>query len=208
MKQILILTITLFLNSLFAQSQATINYGYSYIYNAGKDTLHFSKILPDGLCLSASTIIKDSIQIDGIGSKEVIFFRNGNCSINEHGGTFDIDENTSVSKFEIWNLDSKKLLFEVITSYQSEFNKFNAYMQPSHLQGYVKFSCNFAIESNGDIKISNGKKDTKVNEVNWKTVTTNEKEEIVIEEKPYPYYDSPGKTEGIYKFVNGAYVLE
>lgn len=206
MKQVLFLTINLFFNSLFAQS--IFNYGYSFIYNTGKDTLHFSKLLPEGLCLSTSTTIRDSIQIDGTGAKEVIFFRSGNCSINEHGGSFDIDENTSVSKFEIWNLDNKKLLFEVTTSYQSEFNKFNAYMQPSHLQGYVNYSCNFAIESNGDIKISNEKKDTKVNEVRWKTVTTNEKEEIVIEEKPYPYYNSPGKTEGIYKFVNGAYILE
>lgn len=207
-KQSIVLAAILFVQPSPGLTQNPVNYGYRFIYHDERDTIYFNNFHADGLCLSHSTTIMDSIQIDGKGAKEIIFFRNGSCSISEHGGTFDIDEYTSQSKYEIWNLDTREMVFEVITASNSMFNKFIAYADPQHIKGSVASSCSFNIYPDGRIQISNAKSDSNVHATKWKTIVKNGVEEDILEETPYIYYPMAVKTEGIYRFANGEYVLE
>lgn len=209
MKPFLFLFILFSSFCLQAQNKDTLT-NHFFIYNNGKDTIHFNKMNTHGFCTQFSTIIKDSIQIDGKGSKELVFYRSYFCQVSEHGGTFDIDENTSLSKYEIWNLDTKEMLFETITLYSSNFNRFEAYRSPSHLKGSEFYSCSFTIDSLGVISISNFKSNNDIKEVKWSTIKKKGKEETVVEELPYnsPFHGSQTIKEGTYHFIDGEYLLK
>ena len=180
----------------------------SFIYNNGKDTIQFSNANVKGFCQPFSITIKDTVQIDGMGRKEIVFAWSSHCSVSEHGGTFDIDENISISKYEIWNLDTKEMLFDINTFYSNHFNKFLAYSSPSHLKGFESYSCSFAIDSLGVITIGNVKVDANVKQIKWSTIKKNGKEKSVVHETPYPFYTHPNKKEGTYHFIGGKYILE
>ncbi len=198
----------IFLKVLFAQTVPNIRYNQNiYLYNNEKDTIYLSKINIGNFC-NCDLKITDSIQIDGVGAKELVFFRSCSGSINEHGGTFDIDENTQISKYEIWNLDTKKMLFEAVTSYQSNYNRFNVYSEIRHVKGFEHTSCQFKIDSIGTITINNGKSDSKAHSYEWKTVKKKGKTETIVEEVPYTNLINHCSKEGKYVFVNGQYVRE
>lgn len=192
-----------------AQNEDTLT-NHFFVYNNGKDTIHFNKMNTRGFCTQFSTSITDSIQIDGKGRKELVFYSIYFCQVSEHGGTFDIEESNSLSKYEIWNLDTKEMLFEVVTSYSSTFNSFRAYFNPSHLSGSESYSCNFAIDSMGVISISNYQSNNDIKEIKWSTIKKKGKEETVVEELPYnsPLHGSQTIKEGTYHFIEGKYKLK
>lgn len=195
-------------NIFLAQTVSNIRYNQNiYLYNNQQDTIYLSKINIGNFC-NCDLKITDSVQIDGVGAKELVFFRSCKGSINEHGGTFDIDENTQLSKYEIWNLDTKEMLFEVITSYLSDYNRFNVYSEIRHVKGFEFSTCEFKIDSAGSITISNVKSDAKAHTYEWKTVKKKGKNETIVEEVPYNNFTKHSSKEGMYVFVNGKYVLE
>lgn len=208
MKKILSLIIFVFPQVLQAQTVPIIgNHKNRYLYNNEKDTIYLSKINIGNFC-NCDLKISDSVQIDGVGAKELVFYRNCSGSINEHGGTFDIDESTRISKYEVWNLDTKKMLFEAVTSYQSNYNRFNVYNEIRHVKGFEHTSCQFKIDSIGTITISNIKSDSKAHSYEWKTIKKKGKNETIVEEVPYTNLINHCSKEGKYVFVNGKYVLE
>jgi hypothetical protein len=79
-----------------------------YLYNNSKDTIHLSP-MP---CYCDKIKVLRSIQIDEKGANEIVLYRKCSGIIGEHGGTFDISGKYKLGRFEIWNLDTKKLLFE------------------------------------------------------------------------------------------------
>lgn len=179
-----------------------------YVYNNSNDTIYLSKINSCKFCWCDTLRIVARVQIDSIGSKEIVFLRNCNGFTSEHGGTFDIDESINITKYEIWNLDSKKMIFDAVSSYKSDFNKFQAYSTPKHKKGKESYSYEFKINANGQITISNVKTHAEVFTVQWKTVKKKGKNEKTIEEVPYPYTIKPDRQEGVYKYVNGEYIKE
>ncbi|MCB0380248.1 MAG: hypothetical protein KDD24_03255 [Flavobacteriales bacterium] len=208
MKLTFSLFLLIFSTVLLAQTVANIGNKKSiYVYNNQQDTIYLSKINIGNFC-NCDLKITDSVQIDGIGAKELVFFRSCSGSINEHGGTFDIDENTQISKYEIWNLDTKEMLFEAVTSYQSNYNRFLAYGDPKHVKGFEFSSCGFKIDRTGSITISNVKSDAKAHTYEWKTVKKKGKTETIVEEVPYTNLINHCPKEGTHVFVNGKYVLE
>jgi hypothetical protein len=122
--------------------------------------------------------VVDSVQIDGKGKKELVVFRDGAYIISEHGGTFDLDESKSVAKFEIWNLDTKTVLFEAVSMLKHHKNWFDARIQPSRDKIDEQYKYDFIVNASGNIIIDNfcGSKDAK-----------------------------PDQTVGRYQFINGKY---
>ncbi|MEM6380920.1 MAG: hypothetical protein AAF705_22300, partial [Bacteroidota bacterium] len=125
-----------------------------YLYNEGKDTIHFSAPDFKGLIVPKVAIL-DSIQIDGKGAKEIVFSRTLEGYISKHGGTFDIDEDIKEQKIEIWNLDTKQLLFEAKKYYSLHFNRFLAYAHLKRQKGHHFYSYELQINKQGEIQISN-----------------------------------------------------
>lgn len=137
----------------YSDGRFTRNQTY-YVYNGAKDTLVFSTISLAHFNFCQTPQIVDSIQINGAGAKEIVFFRNCRGETNDHGGTYDITEKAQLHKYEVWDLDAQQLLFEVTTYYVMEYNRFNAYSDPSHARGRDHYQCDFAIDDAGTITIS------------------------------------------------------
>ena len=203
MRQIAITIIFIYFQNVCAQSPDIFRTN-KYFFNDGKDSIVLTPLMSRGFCLKNTTSICDKLQIDGQGLNEVVLYRSGFCIINEHGGSFDIDESVSVGKYEVWNLDTKQMLFDVITYYKSDFNRFRVSI---HTKGCESYTCNFRIDSLGTITISDLKTDYNVYEVIWKTITKHGKEITVVDKRPVKNIGLQTKNEGIYKYLQGGYIL-
>ena len=135
---------------------------------------------------NVTVAIVDSVQIDGTGAKEIILLRKGTGFTNEHGGTFDISESKNIQKYEIWNPDTKTILFEAISIWSYDYDIFRAGQSLNPLlakqgKGSEKYKYDLTVNSAGDVIIDNlcGLKDTK-----------------------------PDHAIGIYQFRNGKYTLK
>lgn len=209
MKLIIFLTTFIFANALFAQTVlSNANSKNIYVYNNLKDTITLSKTNAGRICYCDTLKIVDTIQIDGVGSKEIVFFRKCNGFTEEHGGTFDISEATTISKYEIWNLDTKQMIFEATNFYHCDFKEFQAYKKHRQTQGVESYSYNFRIDSVGQITINNLKTSTEAYEVKWKTINKKGESENIVEDLPYENYIYPDKIEGTYRYKNGKYICE
>ena len=75
MKPIFILAFFIYSNALLAQGDLGLMMRQNiYVYNDQKDTIHLSEINVGKFCICDTLRIIDTIQIDGIGSKEIVFF--------------------------------------------------------------------------------------------------------------------------------------
>jgi hypothetical protein len=192
MKQILLLGFLIMSNLIYGQLLLS-NADY-YVYNNSMDTLHLTKIdfNTNKLLSTKSSQIFDTIQINGIGSKEIIFERSYSRNFRNIMQAHQEEEFTKIHKYEIWNIDTKTLLFEAISFYEFRFEYWslltNYATDNNNNNGWSRGICSynyeFSIDSIGRIKI-NG----------TKTISTN-KECI------------PDKEEGFYIFTNGQYKKE
>lgn len=189
MSQQLTLTLLVLCQISFGQPQfqtKTIVPDY-YVFNNTKDTIYLTNINLGQFTRTDSMKIVDSIQIDGIGTKEIIFVRYAHGSTNAHGGMFDIEDYRLITKYEIWNLDTKTLLFEAISDYKNIFNNAYAYTfdcgsdSCRQGQGSANYKYDFTVNTNGHIRISNLKN---------------------------TFDCKPDHAEGSYKFLHGKYTLE
>lgn len=114
-----------------------------YVYNNGSDTIKIVGF--------QSIQISDSIQIDGIGRKELVFMKDKSYSQESHGGTFDYSGTTERISCEIWNLDTKKIIFTKVLSFNSHFSGTALYGLPQS----TSFHTDFKIEEDGTIILSN-----------------------------------------------------
>ena len=173
------LTINISLEELFSTSDI-------YVYNDEKDTIYLSELNVGRFGFREPLKKVMEIQIDGIGAKEVVFRRKGTGQTEDHGGTFDISEDTEIIQYEVWNLDTKEMLFYTISFYIFNYKNFNAHANPSHQKGTCFLSQRFKIDDDGKITIKD-----KVAGVN--------------NEKPACH---AFKKEGTYLFIDGKYELE
>lgn len=185
-----LLTISLLVLSQFSFGQLKLrraNIPDHYAFNNTRDTIYLTIEHLGQFTFTDSIKIIDSIQIDGIGSKEIIFSRCMHGYTSSHGGMFDIEDYIVIKKYEIWNLDTKTLLFEAICDYKNDFNNAFAYDfrcgsgSCRQGQGSAIYKYDFTVNTNGQIRISNLK-----NTFDCKS-------------------DHP---EGSYIFLNGKYTLE
>lgn len=159
-----------------------------YVYHDSKDTLFLTKLnVGHSSITNRSTTIVDSIQIDGKGSKEIIFERTYSGDFRNIMQAHQEEEFTKIHKYEIWNLDTKTLLFEAISFYEYQYENWSLVTNYTSnddgwRRGFCSYSYNFSIDSIGRIKISE-----------IKTISTNEK-------------CTPDKKEGFYIFTNGMYI--
>lgn len=144
-----------------------------FIYNDGQDTISLppikkvyteinddpidQELTPDSLLnksfslfpnSSNEVIIMDSVQIDGLGAKEVIICRKFSLVQSVHGGTFDGMESRTIEQIEIWNLDTKERYWEEVVFYDHEF------IAPYNRPGRLVFKYNFSIDNEGVIAIT------------------------------------------------------
>ena len=195
MRKIFILIMYLLSNPLIAQiSPELLKNPAAYIYNNHKDTLNLTKLNLHGFFHCNTIVVFDSIQIDGTGSKEIIFYRNCSSSYGDHGGTFDIEESKEIGKYEIWNLDTKTLLFEAMNYYKFDYSRFIAQASITHQQGIVSYEYDFSIDKKGNITIQN----IRNNCVN------NQKDSLVVNSIEC----RPDHEEGIYIFKDGVFKKE
>ena len=162
-----------------------------YLYNNSMDTLYLTKIdiSTNEFFPTKSSKIFDTIQIDGIGSKEIIFERSFNGSFRNIMQAHQEEEYTKILKYEIWNMDTKILLFEAFSYYEFRFENWsiatnNSTDNDRWSRGVCSFNYDFSIDSIGRIKISG-----------IKTISTNKE-------------CTPDKEEGFYIFMNGQYKKE
>ena len=163
-----------------------------YIYNNSKDTLKLSikdcELLTFGVTLNIEVFKK--ITIGNSNEKGVVFFSSNCVKFKElHGGTFDISEIEEFTKYEIWNLKTKELLFESINSYNINFNR-ELMGGGIKEKGIYLYQYDFIIDENGRIIIRNLKSEEKY-----------EKMRIVN----YNLF-KPDNEEGIYELVDGKYI--
>jgi hypothetical protein len=129
----IVLSLTLTLGQ--AQLRSANTTGNVYIYNHGHDTIFLSKLSLLGVEISfnCDTLqIIDSIQVDGTGAKEIVFYRHCSGVSGRHGGSFDVTESAVLTKYEIWNLDTKHLLLEATNHYACNYDRF---FVPRHIIG-------------------------------------------------------------------------
>jgi len=189
MRQLLTLTLLVLSQVTFGQSPLGLwaNIPDYYAFNNTRDTIYLTIVDLGQFTHTDSIKIIDSIQIDGIGSKEIIFERCIYGNTNAHGGMYDIEDYIVIKKNEIWNLDTKTLLFEAVSDYKNDFN--NAYAYDFHCgsdlcrqgKGSAYYKYDFTVNANGQILISNLK-------------TT--------------FDCKPDHPEGSYQFLKGKYTLE
>lgn len=134
-----------------------------YIYNDDKDTIFLSKIEVGEECTCETPIVVDTVQVDGIGSKEVVIYRNCKGLTSLYNAMNNISDRTDISKHEIWNLDEKKILFEKTTffsrnwDYNTEYSRSITYtgvektFEPA--QGFLFYHYSFNIDSSGKITL-------------------------------------------------------
>ena len=202
MNQILILIFSAFTflpNSTIGQDKISVPIK-KYIYNNFKDTIKFTKLDVGYFPFFDSLKIIDSIQIDGQGSKEIIFYRICKGQIEEHGGTFDVSEKKEIGKYEIWNLDTKICLFEAVNYMRSDFKRFRVYEQS---EGNEFYKYDLIIDSVGKITLKNFK--TKVQATTLKQKSSKKNGIFKMRKVPYYYVLKPDNEEGDYKFINGKY---
>ena len=137
------------------------------------------------------------IQIDGKGSKEVIFTFNSTESNNlgEHG-IYNIKRTLT----QIWNIDNKVKLIELIHfyNYSNFYLDFTTDSTTSNYSTNCKYSCKISVSKHGRIFINN----TIINlsEINNDVLINN------LTSVPFFCEDSfPNQKEGIYYFKNSRY---
>lgn len=172
-------------------SQLGLNNPNYYVYNGSKDTLYLTKIdfRTKGFLPKNSSNIFDTIQIDGIGSKEIIFERIYSGDYRNIMQAHQEEEFAKIHKYEIWNLDTKTLLFEAICFYEYRYENWSLVSNHTSTddgwtRGVCSYSYNFSIDSIGRITISEVKTISSSGEC------------------------TPDKKEGFYIFKNGQYVKE
>lgn len=160
----------------------------SFTFNNTRDTVYLTVVNLGHFTFTDSIKIIDSIQIDGIGSKEIIFERYMHGKTNEHGGMFEIEDYIGIKKYEIWNLDTKTLLFEAISDYKNEFNNFFA---------YDYFKC-----GSGSCRKGQGTAFYKYD------ISFNKNGQVIISNLNNTTGCEPDHPVGTYNFLNGKYNLE
>jgi hypothetical protein len=209
MKQILFFTIVICTNPCLGQLERSGKAAFQngiYVYNNQQDTIYLSDMNVPLSCQCKDLQVVDSIQIDGVGSKEIIFFRKCGGKDDEQGGTYVTRGYVNVSKYEIWNLDTKEMIFEATSFYKSKFDRNN--LGRNRIEGKVSWSYNFSIDDTGTVTISKLKTSTKAYEFILNVEKTKAKNKPVREKSPYIYNLSADKTEGTYRYVNGKYIKE
>lgn len=160
MRYLLMLALGLFCNLANGQAQpgAFLRNPDRYVFDQSKDTIQLTQAALGQFSSTDAIQIFDTIQIDGVGAKEVVFFRHMQGYTNEHGGMFDISDHKEIEKYEIWNLDTKTLLFEAIAFYKNDFDNSFAYgdywgsMREG--KGSVTYQYGFAVDERGQVTIS------------------------------------------------------
>lgn len=189
MKPFLIFSFLLMSNLIFGQ--VVLGHPDYYVYNHSKDTLYLTKIdiHTNDFFASRSSKIFDTIQIDGIGSKEIIFERSYSGKYSNIMQAHQEEEITTIYKYEIWNIDTKTLLFEAIHFYEFHFEYWSIIKDSETnnngwSSGMCSYAYDFSIDNLGKIKISG-----------TKTISSNKS-------------CTPDKEEGFYIFKNGEYIKE
>lgn len=189
----------------FSQENTVARRHEFIFFNDSKDSILLQPVCGGEGFVRRNSKVADSVQVDGRGAKELVIYRTCSSIISKHGGTFDIDESTSISKYEIWDCENKKMLFDATVEYHSQFNRFNALKMMGHVQGRIKYSSQFQIAKDGSILIRDAKIEDDVYRVEWKQVTKDGKEETIVEKKKQPSGKYFGNGNGNYKFINGRY---
>ena len=186
MRQILILSFLITSNLIYGQ--VILNNADYYVYNNSIDTLYLTKIDSKANVPFSTKSYKifDTIQIDGIGSKEIIFERSYSGNYRNIMQAHQEEEFTKIQKYEIWNIDTKTLLFEAISYYEYRYEhwsilRIDATDNDGWTRGNCSYSYGFSIDSTGRTKIGG-----------TKTIGTN-------------IDCAPDKEEGFYIFTNGKY---
>jgi hypothetical protein len=183
--------------------------GKIYVYNHGKDTICFSGIsqthyeitnIPvkydqraDTILINNSTntwrisasdslLILDSLQIDGKGSKEIVFCRKISYSNAVHGGTFDGTDSYHLEKIEIWNLDTKEMYWGEVIFYSGSS------VGPNNSYSRVIFKYDFKVDSFANIEVDKVRAQ-------------------IIYDESISFEIIPDLKAGVYKFRNGEYRL-
>jgi|GEM_PF-4982455 len=97
-------------------------YKYKYPHdtiNTETDVTFFSRLepsYPSGAYFEDSLVTFDSIQIDGKGSKEIIFSRKIIGAVNIDMNTYVEYTKYQLEKVEIWNIDTKQLYWDEVVS--------------------------------------------------------------------------------------------
>lgn len=182
----------------------------NYVYYNFRDTIHFSSIKTNFTEIGGNPIVEvcdvpkiiDSLQIDGIGRKEIVFYLFSKFSNSQHGGTFSIVEATEIGKYEIWNLDTKAILFEAINYKKNDFDSWRGGLFP-YSKGSEFYNYHFSIDSLGIITIKYA-----VVKLNLEKSKENKKTRKKSFSNVKYFSLKPDKEEGVYKFINGAYLKE
>ncbi|MCF8411520.1 MAG: hypothetical protein K9G31_09535 [Crocinitomicaceae bacterium] len=208
MKQILFFTVFVCSNPCLSQFERSFSAALQngiYIYNNQKDTIYLSFMNVGLSCKCKDLQVLDSVQIDGIGLKEIIFHRKCRGKINGHGATFVASGHVNVSKYEIWNIDTKEIIFEATNFNKSKFDNKRGRVRSKSL---ICWSYDFVIDSIGRITISKLKTKSKGYNSELNVKKTKAKNKPVFEKKPYKVKVTSDKTEGTYRYVNGKYIIE
>ena len=121
------------IRTVFDSTIQVINY-QTYHFDSHKDSIVFSQMFPDNIAINCSKVvceysnieIIDSVDLNKDGEKEVIFKRNCFCytePIRKTGVPLSIvvigSINYSYGKYEVWDLNTKKMIFEFQDKSQS-----------------------------------------------------------------------------------------
>lgn len=160
------------------------------VYNNGKDSIQLSNPDLKGFPMVNKAEVFAEVQIDGKGAKEVVVKRSVEWVYLLLGDEFGISEETDHTVYEIWNIDSKEMLFSAKCANRFSYN-YNHYQLPSS-NGVAHYNYDFSINDAGTISIKNS-------QASGFPVETNN----TLEE--WQKNAIPDHEEGVYTFKNGKY---
>lgn len=127
----------------------------NYIYNGLKDTIRLSSIDSSSTCFCAPPKVASRIQLDKKGAKEIVFYRK--CLIQQefYQSSFRQTITKTVKKYEIWNLETKQLLFEATPYCKSHFDGtiFQSGTLPKRKKSSHFYQYHFRMNKKGTIQI-------------------------------------------------------
>jgi hypothetical protein len=148
--------------------------GRILVYNNERDSIFLSKMYGDSILLSpppclcrpelllrlesgVATQIYKKVQIDGQGAREIVVKRTFSEVVFGHGGSYDTTVNEIYCVYEIWNLDSKEMLFRSVSYYDTKYNCFctEGPSDRKTAKGEMSYSYDIGIDDKGAITISN-----------------------------------------------------
>ncbi|MFK7798014.1 MAG: hypothetical protein AB8E82_11215 [Aureispira sp.] len=136
---------------------ATIDTRQKYLYNNNKDTLILDDVDATGSCMCAPLEVITTFSTNAKGGKAIVFYRSCAVHSSHYQSSFYRGHQSTIKKYEVWDLEAQKCLFGAVHSYKSYYKEELMYKTrcKQYKRKKSRYSYTFKIEKQGSLWIQN-----------------------------------------------------